>query len=140
MLIFFHILVIREYWFLRESRIPIKPVLGGARIVALSTFFWSWFHCLPPMFLYTSLKPRLGYNTVMLWLPIYFCHGILQRSYRKMTIKWSFSYNSFVNISLYNIRPEFFYKLIYNPDHCNFPESRYKINLLNYYFILSAGY
>ena len=25
--------------------------------------------------------------------PNFFCHGNLQRSYRKMTIKWSFSYN-----------------------------------------------
>ena len=28
-------------------------------------------------------------------------HGILQRNYRKMTIKWSFSYNSFVKVYLY---------------------------------------
>ena len=28
--------------------------------------------------------------------PKYFYHGILQRNYRKMTIKWSFSYNFFV--------------------------------------------
>ena len=31
----------------------------------------------------------------------FFYHGILQRNYRKMTIKWSFSY-SFVKLSLYN--------------------------------------
>ena len=30
-----------------------------------------------------------------------FYHGILQRDYRKMTIKWSFSYNSFLKLSLY---------------------------------------
>ena len=30
-----------------------------------------------------------------------FYHGILQRNYRKMTIKWSFSYNSFVKFPLY---------------------------------------
>ena len=35
-LIFFHILVLREYWVLTESRIPLKPVLGCVRIVALS--------------------------------------------------------------------------------------------------------
>ena len=35
-LIFFHILVLQEYWVLTESRIPLKPVLGGVRIVALS--------------------------------------------------------------------------------------------------------
>ena len=29
-----------------------------------------------------------------------FYRGILQRNYRKMTIKWSFSYNSFVKLSL----------------------------------------
>ena len=32
----FHILVLQEYWVQTESRIPLKPVLGGARIVALS--------------------------------------------------------------------------------------------------------
>ena len=35
-LIFFHILDLQEYWVLRESRIPLKPVLRGVRIVALS--------------------------------------------------------------------------------------------------------
>ena len=35
-LIFFHILVLREYWVLTESRIPLKPVLWGVRIVAFS--------------------------------------------------------------------------------------------------------
>ena len=35
-LIFFHIQVLHEYWVLTESRIPLKPVLGGVRIVALS--------------------------------------------------------------------------------------------------------
>ena len=35
-LLFFHILVLLEYWVLKESRIPLKPVLGGVRIVALS--------------------------------------------------------------------------------------------------------
>ena len=34
--IFFHILFLQEYWFLTESRILIKSVLGGMRIVALS--------------------------------------------------------------------------------------------------------
>ena len=34
--IFFHILVLKEYWVLTESRILLKPVLGGVRIVALS--------------------------------------------------------------------------------------------------------
>ena len=29
-----------------------------------------------------------------------FYHGILLRNYRKMTIKWSFSYNSFVKLSV----------------------------------------
>ena len=32
----FHILVLQEYWVLTESRIPLKPVLGSVRIVALS--------------------------------------------------------------------------------------------------------
>ena len=36
MLIFFHILVLPEYWVLTESRIPLKTVLGGVKIVALS--------------------------------------------------------------------------------------------------------
>ena len=35
-LIFFHILVLQEYWVLTESRIPLKAVLRGMRIVALS--------------------------------------------------------------------------------------------------------
>ena len=35
-LIFFHILVIQEYFILTESRIPLNSVLGGMRIVALS--------------------------------------------------------------------------------------------------------
>ena len=34
-LIFFYILVLQEYWVLTESRIPLKPVLGGTRNVAL---------------------------------------------------------------------------------------------------------
>ena len=34
MLIFFHILILQEYWVLTESRILLKPVLGGVRIVA----------------------------------------------------------------------------------------------------------
>ena len=38
----------------------------------------------------------------MLWLLKYFYHGILQNDYRKMTMKWSFSYNPFVTLSLYN--------------------------------------
>ena len=33
---FFHILVLQEYWVLMESRMPLKPVLGDERIVALS--------------------------------------------------------------------------------------------------------
>ena len=32
----FHILVLQEYWVLTESRIQLKPVLGGVRIVAIS--------------------------------------------------------------------------------------------------------
>ena len=35
--------------------------------------------------------------------PKFFYHGILQRNYRKMTITWSFSYNSFVKLYLYNM-------------------------------------
>ena len=31
----FHILVLQKYWVLTESRIPLKPVLGGVKIVAL---------------------------------------------------------------------------------------------------------
>ena len=32
----FHILALQEYWGLAESRIPLKPVLVGVRIIALS--------------------------------------------------------------------------------------------------------
>ena len=35
-LIFVHILVLREYWILTESRIPLKLGLGSVRIVGLS--------------------------------------------------------------------------------------------------------
>ena len=45
---------------------------------------------------YVFFCPGL-YNTAILWL-LYFYHGILQMNYRKMTIKWSFSYNFFVKI------------------------------------------
>ena len=34
--------------------------------------------------------------------PIIFNHRVLQRIYKKMTIKWSFSYNSIVKLSLDN--------------------------------------
>ena len=34
--------------------------------------------------------------------PNFFYHGILQKNARKMTIKWSFSYNSFIKLPLYN--------------------------------------
>ena len=40
-LIVFHILVLQEYWILMESRIPIKPVLGGLRIVELPLIFMN---------------------------------------------------------------------------------------------------
>ena len=37
LLIFFHILILQEYWVLMESRIPFKLfVLRGVRVVALS--------------------------------------------------------------------------------------------------------
>ena len=36
-----------------------------------------------------------------------FYHGILQRKYWKMTISWSFSYNSFVKLSLFNMVHKF---------------------------------
>ena len=35
----FHILVLQEYWFLMESRMPIKPVPRGMKILALSISF-----------------------------------------------------------------------------------------------------
>ena len=31
-----HISALREYWILTESRIPLTPVLGGVKIIALS--------------------------------------------------------------------------------------------------------
>ena len=34
--LFFHFIVFQEYWVLTESKIPLKRVLGGIRIVALS--------------------------------------------------------------------------------------------------------
>ena len=44
-LIFFHILVLQEYWVLTESRIPLKPVLGGVRIVAFPISFHEQTQC-----------------------------------------------------------------------------------------------
>ena len=38
-LIFIHIPALQEYWVLTENRIPLKLVLGGVRIVALSVSF-----------------------------------------------------------------------------------------------------
>ena len=35
----FHILVLQEYWALTKSRIPLKPVLVGVRIDALTISF-----------------------------------------------------------------------------------------------------
>ena len=35
-LIFFQTLVFQEYWVLVESRVPLKPMLGGVRIFVLS--------------------------------------------------------------------------------------------------------
>ena len=42
----------------------------------------------------------IEYSIVILWLSNFF-HGILQTNYRKMIIKWSFFYNSFVKLYLY---------------------------------------
>ena len=44
----------------------------------------------------------IGYRMVMLWFLIGFNVEFLQSSYRKMTMKWSFSCNFFVKLSLYN--------------------------------------
>ena len=41
--------------------------------------------------------------TYLIITPIYFYNGIFQRDYRKMTIKWSFSYNFIVTLSPYNM-------------------------------------
>ena len=46
--------------------------------------------------------PQYNMDLDITW-PKYFYHGILPRDYRKMTIKRSFSYNSFVKLSLYNM-------------------------------------
>ena len=52
------------------------------------------------LFITLLIITQIGYNTVMLWLP-YFFNMELYKGVRKMTMKWSFSYNSFVK-SLYN--------------------------------------
>ena len=44
-----------------------------------------------------------GYDTVMLWLQTFFSPQSFKKNYRKITIKWSFSYNFFVTLSLYNM-------------------------------------
>ena len=41
-------------------------------------------------------------RTWLYWGSQFFYHGILQKNYRKMTIKWSFSYNSFVELSFFD--------------------------------------
>ena len=38
-----------------------------------------------------------------------------------------------------NLRPEFFYQLIYKPSYSNFPESEKKKKLISIFFILSAA-
>ena len=48
--------------------------------------------------------PHLGITQACCDFHIFY-HGILQRNYRKMTMEWSFSYNSFVKLSLYNNSP-----------------------------------
>ena len=47
---------------------------------------------------------------------ILFYHRILQRDYRKMTISWSFSYNSFIKL-LFNNTVDF------KPDHSYGPQT-----------------
>ena len=42
---------------------------------------------------------------------LFYKRTILQRNYRKMTIKWSFSYNSFVKRS--------FMTILYPKNHCH---------------------
>ena len=54
----------------------------------------------PGIYMYMYLYMKQGHNVAP--KRCFLCHGILQRNYRKMTIKWSFSYNSIVKLSLYN--------------------------------------
>ena len=78
-LIFFHILALREYWVLTESRIPLKSVLGGVRIVAstIINFFNNWptgvylldFFC-SRIQLYLLLSPYLCFIS-FLYLDLY---------------------------------------------------------------------
>ena len=58
-------------------------------------------------------------------------------------IKWIFcDFTRLCNTTFCGVlvRPEFFYKLIYKPSYCNFPESREKRNLISkiIFFILST--
>ena len=47
----FSYLVLREYWVLKESRIPFKPVLGGVRIdAAVFLYCWSSLFLNDPLF------------------------------------------------------------------------------------------
>ena len=52
-----------------------------------------------------------AYYTVMLTLTKVFYYGILQRNYRKMTMKWSFFCKSFVNCPIIT---QFTYNMVYS--------------------------
>ena len=66
--------------------------------VGLRWFICSIVQCSP--FITHLITHICKKNMVMLWRPNFY-HGILQRNYRKMTMKWSFSYYSFIKLSLY---------------------------------------
>ena len=60
---------------------------------------YSFTQC-SPFITHLIYNADLDMDSVMLWFQKFFYYGILQWNYRKM--KWSFSYDSFVKLSLYN--------------------------------------
>ena len=59
--------------------------------------------CSPLMIQSSRYNMSLSINPSCCGSHIIFYLGFLQSNYRKMTMEWSFSYNSFVKLSLYNI-------------------------------------
>ena len=67
-------------------------------------------HIQAPIFTMEFYKGNIGNDHEMSF------YGILQRNYRKMTIKWSFSYHSCVKLSLYNMICLEHHSFLWNPN------------------------
>ena len=83
-----------------------------SKICLLTLFQKIKFSCKFPDLQYTFTVKSLYKIFAITWIGIqpghvvtskYFYHGILRKNYMKMTIPWSFFYNSFVTLPLYII-------------------------------------